>query len=666
MQPIRLFHFIRLTSFFSHTRVIQCYVLLLSMLFFASADAQNTLASAIRKFKPDTARVRAWIELAGHEAKINLPDSALVRLEEANNDGVANMSHELRSFYYWQKGEVLYKKKLYREFSESADSLLLLNPTGNPPGRWRAKGLYQKGFALIHQGDLTGATNSVKEGISIYQQLGDRYGEARGYQAIGNISFQGRQVAEAIRQYQRAIPIFLADGHEVDAAMINCSVSRAFIAGDQIDSAFTWNDKAKPVAQKFPENLELNYMVWQNEGDYLARSGQFEKADQAFQKAMIFARSMNTGYTLGGLLQVMSFAALNNNYMDKAVQYAEESRRIFEETGDYPMLQKSYQLLYTIYENKGDYKKAYESLDAYITVADSLFTYESMRQINDLNVKYETSIKEKQIAEQELDLARKNARLRNLIGGLLIAAALIALLLLLYFQRRKAYQQSLITLKKEQDISLLKALMTGEEKERSRLARELHDGLGGILAAAQMQISRLPDASNNSESIEKAKAVELVSKAASESRRIAHNLLPETLLRYGLDESLREYTQSIRDSGLLKVDFQSEGLDQRLDQSVELSIYRIIQELLNNIIKHAGATEALVQVHRRSQVLSITVEDNGRGFAPDKTERSGIGLNNIESRISYLNGSIDIRSDQQRGTSVFIEIQLQKNGENTV
>ena len=139
-------------------------------------------------------------------------------------------------------------------------------------------------------------------------------------------------------------------------------------------------------------------------------------------------------------------------------------------------------------------------------------------------------------------------------------------------------------------------------------------------------------------------------------------MLPETLLRFGLDEALREYTQSITDSGLLKIDYQSSGLDQPLEQSVELSIYRIIQELLNNIIKHAGASEALVQVQRPGNLLSITVEDNGKGFAPREETKAGIGLSNIESRISYLNGSIDIRSEQQRGTSVYIEIQLQKNG----
>jgi len=247
------------------------------------------------------------------------------------------------------------------------------------------------------------------------------------------------------------------------------------------------------------------------------------------------------------------------------------------------------------------------------------------------------------------------------VFSLVAAGLLISLLLALYFQRRKTFQQSLVTLKKEQDISLLKALMTGEEKERNRLARELHDGLGGILAAAQMQISNVETNGQQEELMKKQKATELVSQAATESRRIAHNLLPETLLRYGLDDALKEYSKSITESKLMQLDYESVGMQLKLDQSAGLSIYRIIQELVNNIIKHSGATEALVQLHREAEKLSITVEDNGKGFSPQQNGKTGIGLSNIRSRVSYLNGSLDIRSEEQKGTSVYIEIQLTKN-----
>lgn len=631
-------------------RLLQCSL----FLSFFGASAQS-----------DTTRIRAAIEEAASLLTQNDPAKALQRLEAIRPSLPPATGQSLRSAYHWQMGEILYKQKAYTAFDRQADTVLLLNPAGSGDQRWRAKGLYQKAFANIHLGNLDQSIAFVKEGIAIYQSLKDAYGEAKGYQAIGNISFQGRQVKEAIQQYQRAIAVFLDNKYPVDAAMTSCSISRAYIADMHIDSAFAWNDRAMAVAASNPDNLELNFFVWQNDGDYKSRMGRFDAADISFQKARQFAARMSSGYSLGGLLQVMSFSAFNSGNMKKAVDYAEESKRIFEQMGDYPMLKKTFQLLYTIHEGKGDYKSAFDALNEYVDISDSLFTQNSMQQINDLNVKYETAQKESKIAQQQLDLERKNARMSRLLFGLGLALLLIGLLLLLYFQRKKTYQQSLITLKKEQDISLLKALMTGEEKERNRLARELHDGLGSVLAAAQMQVSHLKIIDDEQQKNARQQATELINQASAESRRIAHNLLPEILLRFGLDEALKEYSRSISDSRLIKLDYESVGMNKPLEQSVELSIYRIIQELVNNIVKHAGATEALVQLHRHQDMLSITVEDNGHGFAPDKDTEKGIGLHNIRSRISYLNGSLDIRSTQQKGTSVYIEIKLQKNDSTT-
>ena len=110
----------------------------------------------------------------------------------------------------------------------------------------------------------------------------------------------------------------------------------------------------------------------------------------------------------------------------------------------------------------------------------------------------------------------------------------------------------------------------------------------------------------------------------------------------------------------MQLDYESVGMEDRLAQTTELSIYRIIQELINNSIKHAGATETFIQLHRHNEMLTITVEDNGKGFSPKETG-NGIGLSNIQSRVSFLNGKMDIRSEQQKGTSVYIEILLNKH-----
>lgn len=640
---------------------------LLTSLFFLSGKGytQQLTVDTLQQVmlvKGDTDRLKSLTDLAEVFLNKNQNNLGIMALQAARENLNSKTPLQLRSKFYWVLGEIYYKAKNYTSFEQTADTLVSLNKD-NSDKLWLIKGVHQKAFSLIHQSNLTEAANLLNEAIDMSIGIGNKYYEAKGYQAIGAIAFQGRQIAEVKKQYRRAIEIYRQNNFEVEAALLACSMSRTYVAELtlNIDSAFYWNNLAKPVAIKNSDNLELNYFIWQNEADYYSRSGDLVNAEQAFAKAEEVANRMPSKYSLGGLLQVRSLAAYNNGKLNEAISLANRSKDIFIEMGDYPMLKKSYQLLYIISEEKGDYKSAFESLDNYIDISDSVFTQQSMAQINDLNIKYETTTKEKKIAEQELAITRKNSRLKMLIISLAAIAVALLLLFMFYMQRRKTYQQSLITLKKEQDISLLKALMTGEEKERSRLARELHDGLGGILAAAQMQVSNLEIVNSESQQSDKQKATELVSKAATESRRIAHNLLPETLLRFGLDEALKEYSASITESKLLNLSYESVGMDARMEQSTELSIYRIIQELINNIVKHAGATEALVQLHRHGAVLSVTVEDNGLGFSPSTAKKDGIGLSNIQSRISYLNGSMDIRSEDKKGTSVYIEIQLEKN-----
>src|SRR5699024_981954 len=132
-----------------------------------------------------------------------------------------------------------------------------------------------------------------------------------------------------------------------------------------------------------------------------------------------------------------------------------------------------------------------------------------------------------------------------------------------------------------------------------------------------------------------------------------------TLLRYGLIEALNSYFSSINQSKALQIDFQVLGLKERLPSSLALTLYRIVQELINNIIKHSDATEVLVQLNRMDNLLAITVEDNGRGFSLEAS-REGIGLDSIRSRVDYLSGKLDIQSKEGMGTSVYIEFVLEK------
>ena len=153
------------------------------------------------------------------------------------------------------------------------------------------------------------------------------------------------------------------------------------------------------------------------------------------------------------------------------------------------------------------------------------------------------------------------------------------------------------------------------------------------------------------------KSISQIDNAIAEMRRVAHNMMPEALLKFGLNETLRNYCESVSQNSNLAVFYQSYGMENRLEQTTEIVLYRIVQELLNNTIKHANATESHIQFSRNGNTISLTVEDNGNGFDVNSIKKNGIGLSNIQHRVDYLNGKMDIKSDE-KGTSIHVEFEV--------
>lgn len=155
------------------------------------------------------------------------------------------------------------------------------------------------------------------------------------------------------------------------------------------------------------------------------------------------------------------------------------------------------------------------------------------------------------------------------------------------------------------------------------------------------------------------RSLDMLDTSIKELRRVAHNMMPEMLTKFGLDEALKEYCNTINATHLLEVKYQSLGMDTRLENSVEIIVYRIVQELLNNTMKHAAATEAFIQLIRENYRLNVVVEDNGKGFETGLTENStGAGWVNIRSRVDYLKGQLDIHTEPGKGTLVNIEFNV--------
>lgn len=298
----------------------------------------------------------------------------------------------------------------------------------------------------------------------------------------------------------------------------------------------------------------------------------------------------------------------------------------------------------------------------YRDVMDSLYSATSSRQILDLQTAYETEKKEQQISLlnkettiQKLTISKNRTWLFISFGLLLAMLAFVYLLYNRYKIKQNARLQYEVM--KQQELAG-EAVIEAEENERKRIARDLHDGVGQMMSAAKMNLSLLEERMplNEEEKVAFDKALALVDESCREVRTVSHNMMPNALIKTGLASAVRAFIEQI-ESPSLKVQLYTEGLNESLNKNTESVLYRVLQECVNNVIKHAKASNLDIALIKDESGINATIEDNGRGFdTSDKTKFTGIGLDNMQKRISFLKGTIEWQSAPDAGTLVAIYV----------
>ena len=326
-----------------------------------------------------------------------------------------------------------------------------------------------------------------------------------------------------------------------------------------------------------------------------------------------------------------------------------------------------YSKLIDVYKATEQYKKALNYADSLAIWKDSLTSFEKASAINQMEIKYHTAEKDKQIiqnqlviAQQQSKLVKKNIWIASIAGSIVLLSIILVSVFLNSRQKQRLQAEQIKTLQQENTISILNGVVQGEEKERGRLARELHDGIGGILSATMMRMMSMRHEKEEITSMPAyIESMNLLEEMGDEIRKTAHNLMPEVLLKQSLPEAIRTYCNFVEKSKTLHIDFQTFGSFDTISQKNKLNIYRIVQELLKNITQHANATNALLQLLVNEQLLTITIEDNGTGFNAAEITK-GIGLHNLQTRVNSMFGHFTIESGTGKGTSVYIEFDKQK------
>ncbi len=330
---------------------------------------------------------------------------------------------------------------------------------------------------------------------------------------------------------------------------------------------------------------------------------------------------------------------------------------------EHEIMADAYLALSDIQEQKGNPEAALGYYKTYIKLYKSIFDSRKMSEAKKLEAQYEAEKKEQALKALQARVAY-NKRL-NTVYIILTLASLLLLLFLFYAykQRTRALQQQqrlhaleVDKIKQEHQISLLSAILEGQEQERSRLARDLHDGLGGLLSGIKIQLSEMaPVLSEPKPQNLLQRILNHLDNAVDELRRIARSMMPEVLLKYGLGEAMKEYCRGFRSPGIT-VTCQVFHYTNHMPPERQTVLYRIMQELVNNAVKHAAATHILVQLQESGDHIFLTVEDDGKGFDPGNTRQAkGSGLANIKARVAFLKAKMDIDSQPGTGTTILIE-----------
>lgn len=499
------------------------------------------------------------------------------------------------------------------------------------------------------------------------------------WQVLGIIDSDIATVYHEMKQYDKALAYDLkalrAHVQQPENALFT-AYTALFVAQDlndlnQPDSAYTYLHFADKTSARL-NAADLNYQLYSVYGQLFSKENKPEKALKYYQKALSVALNGGRKFRQMDSYRMLGFVYADSKQFKKSIFNLEKALELVRQIQNKNLEAGILKRLAEAERAIGSYRSSTDHFAEYIHLNDSLKEQESKQKINEIENKYQAQKKQKAIDAlrqanllQTAELKQKQILNIALVVGfvmLLIAGALIYNSFKnkhkLLRQNEELNRQKIRELEKERKLVAAQSLMEGQEEERTRLARDLHDGVGGLLSGVKLSMSNMKEnfflSQSNVDSFNN--VIRQLDQSIAELRRVSHNMMPESLVKFGLKETLENYCEHLNYSGRIKVQLQTYGMNERIEQSTEIVIYRMIQELLNNVIKHAEAANVLIQLVREKERFNLTVEDDGKGFTISNTDNiSCAGLNNIRARAAFLNGTVDIISSPGEGTSVHVE-----------
>ncbi|SFB73676.1 Tetratricopeptide repeat-containing protein [Kaistella jeonii] len=505
------------------------------------------------------------------------------------------------------------------------------------------------------------------------------------------------QYKKAMKMYLEALNFFESKADEKNINATKANIGLLFIDLKDNTNAIKYITEAIDFFEEQDKNVEFdnklceNYLnlgkAFQMKKDYATAEKYYNKSSEICNKVgnkQGYAFSKRNLGNLNTLLKNDSAAELNlkisketrkefNSKLDTEsndIDVAQnlivqekflEAKRIllkilpvFEKENSKENLLSTYKLLTNIYHHSSQTDSADLFFEKYVALDSDLVNTSVNKDTSEMEKKYRSLQKDNEILSQKSKIFKTNVIVFSLLGFLLMG--------FIYYKNYQNKQK--IKLQKEilhqQDLAT-KAVMNAEDNERKRMATHLHDGIGQLLTAANMNMSVLDEYKKDENNFTKVlnKTREILAEAMLDVRTLSHQIMPNMLIKNSLADALRDLI-SKTNSPKLHLELKMEGLKKDLNQNIQVVMYRIIQECINNTIKHAKANKVEISLIQSNDMIEAIFKDDGIGFNPLKinSRNDGLGLENIRSRIDMLKGDLKIDSAEGKGTSIIMKIPI--------
>ncbi|WP_231403213.1 sensor histidine kinase [Hymenobacter guriensis] len=539
-------------------------------------------------------------------------------------------------------------------------SLTLARQLKFRPGECRA--LLMLGWAFLRSGNYPTAVQSHLQARKLAEAIHYRGGLVHADNGLGYAHLEQGNYVLALRYFFRATNLAQQIPDSVLLAPIPGNIGYAYLQTNQLDSAryYTlWGyELDKRLHDQHSEIGDLSIL-----GDIEARQNP-AAATAYYQQSIARAQGMPVSYALCRSYLGLARLARARSQATDAVRYARQALQASKQGRYTKGVMEASAYLADIYAHQGNTPQAYQFLVAANATRDTLFGQAKLMQVQALN--FSEQLRHLELAEQHQRAAveQRQRLLQAALGGVVLVAGIGYLLIgRRHLRREVEFAQERQRLVRQRAVAVLE----GEEKERQRVGAELHDGVGQLLSATRMNLLALEHRLALTNPVHQellTNALHGLDESVKEVRSISHNLLPANLLKAGLVPAVKNLLVNIaRIDSRLQVRMQVFGVEHgRLDVLVEAVLFRAIQEAVQNILKHAQATEIHVQLVQTEQDLTVMVEDNGVGYDTEgRKSAAGLGLQNMRSRLAYLGGQAEFDASPNRGTIVTLVVPVPAN-----